>query len=326
MTEALLFDYNGVITDDEEQHRATFAELLAEAGIALTRDQYYADYLGCDDRTSFVHAFRRAGKPLDPGALETLVARKSRAYARLTGTAPALVAGAAAFVRVASSRFRMGLVSGAQRREIEPALARAGLADCFEVIVAGEDVARCKPDPGGYLAARAALARGGPVRVRRATHAERDDRRGCLGGATGRHGRLHGARRRARSRAGDLHPLRTSPLGPPARRGGGSDLPAGWPARVRGGRGRRPRGAACARARAPARGRRPDGPRHGAGAVRPAGHHARGARRVARRSARGRRRDRGRARHARAGAHPGGVAAARRRSGRENDPAGSSLR
>src|SRR5437764_1221918 len=89
MTEALLFDYNGVITDDEEQHRATFAELLAEAGIALTRDQYYADYLGCDDRTSFVHAFRRAGKPLDPGALETLVARKSQAYARLTGTAPA---------------------------------------------------------------------------------------------------------------------------------------------------------------------------------------------------------------------------------------------
>jgi len=167
MTEALLFDYNGVITDDEEQHRATFAELLAEAGIALTRDQYYADYLGCDDRTSFVHAFRRAGKPLDPVALEALVARKSQAYARLTGTSPALVPGAAAFVRAARGRFRMGLVSGAQRREIEPALARAGLADCFEVIVAGEDVARCKPDPGGYLAARAALARGGPLEARR---------------------------------------------------------------------------------------------------------------------------------------------------------------
>ena len=167
MTEALLFDYNGVITDDEEQHRATFAELLAEAGIALSREQYYADYLGCDDRTSFVQAFRSAGKPLDPATLEVLVARKSQAYARLTGTAPALVPGAAAFVRAASERFRMGLVSGAQRREIEPALAAAGLADCFEVIVAGEDVPRCKPDPGGYLAARAALARGGSLEPRR---------------------------------------------------------------------------------------------------------------------------------------------------------------
>src|SRR5207253_3084613 len=241
MTEALLFDYNGVITDDEEQHRATFAELLAEAGIALSRDQYYADYLGCDDRTSFLHAFRRAGKPLDSVMLETLVARKSQAYARLTGTAPALVPGAAAFVRAASGRFRIGLVSGAQRREIETALAAAGLADCFEVIVAGEDVPRCKPDPAGYLAARTALARDRPrlararhgalprhravarrrraahahgarsrdvrsgapdqrpgagggrrVRVRRAPHPEGDDRRGCLGGATRRHGRLHG--------------------------------------------------------------------------------------------------------------------------------------
>src|SRR2546429_9787326 len=167
MTEALLFDYNGVITDDEEQHRATFAELLAEAGIALSRDQYYADYLGCDDRTSFVNVFRRAGKALDPVALETLVARKSQAYARLAGTAPALVPGAAAFVRAASERFRMGLVSGAQRREIEPALAAAGLADCFEVIVAGEDVPPCKPGPRGYLAARAALARGGALEPRR---------------------------------------------------------------------------------------------------------------------------------------------------------------
>src|SRR2546423_9759780 len=167
MTDALLFDYNGVITDDEEQHRATFADLLAEAGIALSRDQYYAEYLGCDDRTSFVQAFHRAGKPLDPIALQALVARKSQAYARLTGTAPPLVPGAAAFVRAASGRFRMGLVSGAQRREIEPALARAGLADCFEVIVAGEDVPRCKPDPAGYLAARAALARGGPLEARR---------------------------------------------------------------------------------------------------------------------------------------------------------------
>src|SRR2546423_13953240 len=108
MTEALLFDYNGVITDDEEQHRATFAELLAEAGIALSRDQYYADYLGGDDRTSFVQAFRNAGKPPDPATLEVLVARKSRAYARLTGTAPVLVPGAAAVVRGPGGGVRVG--------------------------------------------------------------------------------------------------------------------------------------------------------------------------------------------------------------------------
>jgi len=167
MTEALLFDYNGVITDDEEQHRASFAELLAEVGIPLSRDQYYAEYLGCDDRTAFVDVFRRAGQPLDAPTLEALVARKSQVYTRLIGAAPVLVPGVAAFVRAASGRFRLGLVSGAQRREIKPGLVGTGLADCFEVIVAAEDVPRCKPDPGGYLAACAALARGGPLDPRR---------------------------------------------------------------------------------------------------------------------------------------------------------------
>jgi beta-phosphoglucomutase len=167
MTEALLFDFNGVITDDEEQHRAAFAALLAEAGIPLSREQYYADYLGCDDRSAFVEAYRRAGQPLDPPTLATLVARKSRAYTRLVGTTPALVPGAARFVRAAAARFRLGLVSGAQRQEIEPALSGAGLADCFAVIVAAEDVPRCKPDPSGYLAARAALGRDTPLLAER---------------------------------------------------------------------------------------------------------------------------------------------------------------
>src|SRR5256714_15677523 len=120
MTEARVYDYNGVMTDDEKQHGVTIAELLAEAGMALSRDQYYADYLGCDDRTSFVNVFRRAGKALDPVALETLVARKSQAYARLAGTAPALVPGAAAFVRAAGARFRLGVVSGAAGRGAWP--------------------------------------------------------------------------------------------------------------------------------------------------------------------------------------------------------------
>src|SRR5205823_5150810 len=114
---------------------------------------------------------------------ETLVARKSQAYARLTGTAPALVAGAAAFVRAASSRVRMGLVSGAQRREIEPALARAGLADRFEVILAGGDVARCQPDPAGCP----------PPAPRRPTRARQRV-------ARARHGALHRRRVVARRR------------------------------------------------------------------------------------------------------------------------------
>lgn len=160
---ALLFDFNGVIVDDEEQHRATLGSLLAEHGIELTRDQYYADYLGWNDRMSFVMAFRQAGRPLAPEGLEDLVAEKSRRYGRLIEGSLTLVPGARDFVERAAERFRLGIVSGALRREIEHVLETARLRECFEVIVAAEDVPDCKPNPAGYLAAHARLERSRPL-------------------------------------------------------------------------------------------------------------------------------------------------------------------
>jgi HAD superfamily hydrolase (TIGR01509 family) len=164
---ALLFDFNGVIVDDEEQHRSVLAEILGEHGIPLTREQYYADYLGLDDRRSIGAAFERAGMPLAPERLERLVAEKSRRYERLIDASLTLVPGVVEFVRRAAQSFRLAIVSGALRREIALVLDRTGLRRHFGVIVAAEDVSSCKPDPAGYLAARAALAAGEPLPARR---------------------------------------------------------------------------------------------------------------------------------------------------------------
>ncbi len=166
MTEALLFDFNGVIADDEEQHREALTAVLAGEGIALTREQYYSEYLGRDDRTTLIEAFRRAGRPLPTVRLERLLAEQSRIYRRLIDQALSLVPGVADFVPRAAERFRLGLVSGARRGEVETVLDRAGLRSHFEVILAAEDVPRGKPDPAGYLAARAALDRRRPLAAR----------------------------------------------------------------------------------------------------------------------------------------------------------------
>src|SRR5947207_14307334 len=157
MIEALLFDFNGVIADDEEQHRAALGVVLAGEGLSLTPQQYYSDFLGFDDRRCLIEAFRRAGKTLPPPQLERLLAQKSRVYQELIDRSLALVPGAADFVPRAAERFRLGLVSGALRQEVELVLGRAGLQRYFDVLVAAEDVEQCKPDPAGYLAARGAL-------------------------------------------------------------------------------------------------------------------------------------------------------------------------
>jgi HAD superfamily hydrolase (TIGR01509 family) len=167
MNQALLFDFNGVIVDDEAQHYEALQHVLAGEGIALSRESYWEEFLGFDDRMCFREAFRRAEQPLDDGALERLVAAKSREYEAMTASTLALVPGVTQFVTRAAERFRLGVVSGALRREIERALERAELLPLFEVLVSADEVAVCKPDPTGYRAAHAALQAGGAVPANR---------------------------------------------------------------------------------------------------------------------------------------------------------------
>src|SRR5256885_7289775 len=164
MIEALLFDFNGVIADDEEQHRAALGVVLAGEGLSLTPQQYYSDFLGFDDRRCLIEAFRRAGKTLPAPQLDRLLAQKSRVYKELIDRSLALVPGTADFVPRAAERFRLGLVSGALRQEVELVLGRAGLQRSFDVLVAAEDVEQCQPDPAGYLAARGPRDPGRPPR------------------------------------------------------------------------------------------------------------------------------------------------------------------
>lgn len=164
MIEAVLFDFNGVIVDDEPQHCAALQRVLAAEGIALTREQYDADYLGLDDRTAFVEAYRRAARTLTTELLRYLVARKSEVYMDiLNASGPVVVSGAPEFLRAAAARFRLGIASGALRREIDAILARTDLADLFEIIIAAGDVRQGKPDPGVYLAGLEAFQRRTPL-------------------------------------------------------------------------------------------------------------------------------------------------------------------
>ena len=159
MTEAVLFDFNGVLVDDESQHCEALRSILADEGITLSREQYYADYLGLDDRTGFVQAFRQANRTLTTDLLDHLVDGKSRLYQLLIERSLTLVPGAEEFVHDAGNRYRLGIVSGAMRHEIDLVLSRTTIADRFEVIIAANDVPRCKPDPASYLAAHAAFDR-----------------------------------------------------------------------------------------------------------------------------------------------------------------------
>jgi HAD superfamily hydrolase (TIGR01509 family) len=158
MTSGILFDFNGVIVDDESQHCDALVATLQEYGYSLDRETYYREYLGFDDRECFRFTFERLGHSQDPTALNEAIARKHGAYERAIRSSMRLVPGAADFIESAAlDGFQLAIVSGALRSEIELVLDLAGLRPHFAEIVAAEDVGTCKPDPQGYNRGRERL-------------------------------------------------------------------------------------------------------------------------------------------------------------------------
>ncbi len=156
----VIFDFNGVIVDDEPLHLELFRAVLAEQGIALSDRDYREKYLGYDDRGCFVAALSdaaRAPEANDAAFIAELIESKAALYRAAIKERFLLFPGVVDLVRRLANEFPLAVASGALRGEIEMVLERGGIRDCFRAIIAAEDVSACKPDPEGYIKALAAL-------------------------------------------------------------------------------------------------------------------------------------------------------------------------
>jgi len=156
---AILFDFNGVLVDDEPIHLEMFQRVLGEEGVTLTAEDYSGDYLGLDDRGCFAAVLDKAGEAATVPRLMRLIARKASYYQeRMRGSGYPFFPGAAELVReLAGAGYMLGIVSGALREEVESALRQAGLEERFKVVITAEDVDEGKPDPEGYRLAMEGL-------------------------------------------------------------------------------------------------------------------------------------------------------------------------
>ena len=157
MLRALIFDFNGIIVDDEPIHFELFRRVLAEEGIVLTEEDYYARYLGFDDRGAFSAAYQEHGLPLDQPLLARLIDRKAIYYQNEIRNKARIFPGVEKLVADLAPVFPLAVASGALRQEIEAILAKAGLLKHFTVVISAEDVNRGKPEPEVFLKALAAL-------------------------------------------------------------------------------------------------------------------------------------------------------------------------
>jgi beta-phosphoglucomutase len=156
MIQAVLFDFNGVIVDDEPLQMKAYQEVLGREGLTVTEADYYGS-LGMDDLAFLRAAYARGERELNDETLKRVVQAKTEAHRKLLGDEPPLFHGVVTFVKALSRRHPLGLVSMARRTEIDYVLERASLAQYFSVIVSAEDAKAHKPDPSCYNNALAAL-------------------------------------------------------------------------------------------------------------------------------------------------------------------------
>lgn len=162
---AIIFDFNGVIVDDEPLHLELFQRVLAEVQITLTEADYRERYLGHDDRGCFSAVLRDAGRAeeaADRALIERLIARKNERYLQAIDDRCQFFPGAIEIARRLSGRLPLAIASGALRSEIEHVLDLGGIRGCFTAIIAAEDVSTGKPDPACYQKALSALNAAAP--------------------------------------------------------------------------------------------------------------------------------------------------------------------
>jgi beta-phosphoglucomutase len=149
MIQAIFFDFNGVIIDDEPLQLAAYRSLLGEQGIELTDSDYYGA-LGMDDKTFVRYAYALGHKILTDDVLKIMLEDKVVRHRKLIEAELPLFAGVVTFLKAASRRYSLGLVSMAMLSEIRYVLDRARLRELFRAIVSAEDVNVCKPAPDCY--------------------------------------------------------------------------------------------------------------------------------------------------------------------------------
>jgi beta-phosphoglucomutase len=153
---AVLFDFNGVIINDEPLHQKLIEQILVEENLRPKAEEFRQICLGRSDRACLRDLLASRGRVVSEEYLTNLITRKTQAYQQQLAEIDKLpiYPGLTDLIfQIRAAKLPMAIVSGSVRAEIELVLNRIDLAKHFTVIVAGDDISTSKPDPQGYLLA-----------------------------------------------------------------------------------------------------------------------------------------------------------------------------
>ena len=149
MTDAVVFDLDGVLLDSEQVWDEVREQLVRERG-ARWHESAQREMMGMSsvEWSRYMHDELRVPDP--PDAISAEVVRRMEQRYR---TQVPLIDGAREAVERLAARWPLGLASSSNREVIDLVLQLSRLAQFFRVTVSSEEVSRGKPAPDVYLEA-----------------------------------------------------------------------------------------------------------------------------------------------------------------------------
>ena len=154
MLRAVIFDFDGVITDSEVLHLRAFNQSLVPYGVKISTKDYYTNYLGFSDFDCYKTLIDNGLLKIDELKIGEIICGKSKIFEELTRTEGRTIEGVHEFLQmIEENKIPMAICSGSLMVEIEVMLEGAGLRNFFAEIVSAEQVKKGKPHPEGFLLA-----------------------------------------------------------------------------------------------------------------------------------------------------------------------------
>lgn len=144
-TRAVVFDFNGTLSDDEPVLCEIFMRLFAEHGKPMSAQEYFDRLAGLSD-PEIVRTWLGPGHP----DVDAVIVERVDRYRAAVADGSSVHEHVREAVRYAAERVPLAICSGAAQAEIEPVVEAAGIAPLFQTIVTSDDVMHGKPDPEGY--------------------------------------------------------------------------------------------------------------------------------------------------------------------------------
>jgi len=146
----VIFDMDGVLVDTGQYHKQAWYDLAAREGYRMS-DEFFNNTFGMQNHQ------------IIPQMTDAAISReqvdrdgcwKEMRFRELISDNLSLLPGVARLIEdLTDTGFVMGVGSSGPRMNVEMVLETTGIIECFDVIVAAEDVTKGKPSPDTFLLA-----------------------------------------------------------------------------------------------------------------------------------------------------------------------------